>query len=142
MSLVQRLLDRLGLASDTFDDDARVGAEEAIIDLLELVMLVDGTSSEAERELIRAFVDSREWPAGHNPETYAATAASRARHALGPDGPLTNFLDGISSRLPTDDDRAAAYEAVLELAGADGQVGDAEKALISGLRSRFEAQAG
>ena len=144
MSLVQRLLDRLGLAPDTFgddEDDARVQAEEAIIDLLQLVMIIDHTSAEAERELIRDFVDSRAWPSGHNPDSYAEEAMSRARHSLGPEGPLENFLQGVTDRLATDDDRAAAYEAVLELAGVDGEVDDREKELLAGLRRRFEERA-
>ncbi|MBA2283245.1 MAG: hypothetical protein H0W25_18705 [Acidimicrobiia bacterium] len=141
MSIVQRLLDRLGLAPDTFDDDdVRLAAEQAVVDLLELVMLVDGSSAEAERELIRQFLDERQWPGGHNPYSYSEEACARARLALAPGGPLDEFLATVTGRLATDDDRAAAYAAVLDLAGVDGELDEREARLLAGLRSRFEAR--
>lgn len=142
MALVDLVLDRLGLAADTFgpdDEDARVAVDEAVIDLLQLVTLVDGVTSDRERELIAEFVGSRRWPAGRSAEAYAAEALTRARHALSPDGPLDNFLRGVTDRLPRDEDRLAAYDAVLQLVRSDGDVHEREVEVVAALRRRFEA---
>lgn len=141
MSLVATVLDRLGLAADTFGDDehdARAAVDQAVIDLLQLATLVDGANSEVERVLVREFVGSRRWADRSSPFVYAEESLARARHALSPGGPLDNFLRGVTDRLPTDRDRIAAYDAVLQLVGADGGVHEKEADLVAALRRRFE----
>ncbi len=136
MSLVARVLETLGLGADGFEPPDPQ-ADQAVIDLLELVMLVDGSSAELERERIRAHLDAQDWPDGHNPYSYADEATARVRTALEDDAAFEALLASITDRLRSDDDRKFALAVVTELAGIDGVVDDREAYLISELRRRF-----
>lgn len=136
MSLVDRVLETLGLGADGFEPPDPA-ADQAVIDLLELVMLIDGSSADVERERIRAHLDDQDWPDGHNPYSYAAEATARVRAALADDAALEAMLTSITDRLRSDDDRDFALGVVTELAGIDGVVDDREAALLAELRRRF-----
>lgn len=135
-SLVDRILDRLGVRPDQFDPpDA--AAEQAVVDLLQLTSLVDGTSSEAERERLRDHLEQQDWPDGTNPWSYAEAAMARVRAAMADASALEALLASITARLPREEDRAFALDLVRELAGIDGTVDAREAALVQGLRRRF-----
>jgi uncharacterized tellurite resistance protein B-like protein len=137
MSLIDRILDGLGLGADDFDPPDPA-AEQAVIDLLTLAMLVDRTSSESERERIRDHLARQDWPDGANPFGYADAAMARVRHALGDDTLLDELLVSVADRLRCDDDRRFALSLVRELAGLDGTIDDREADLLARLRARFE----
>jgi uncharacterized tellurite resistance protein B-like protein len=138
MSMIDRILDRLGLRTSDFDPTpADAAADQAVVDLLTLAMLVDGTSSDAERERIRAHLTDQDWPDGTNPFGYADAATARVRDALVDPAQLDALLTSIAERLRSDDDRAFALALTRELAGLDGTVSDRETDLLDGLRRRF-----
>jgi hypothetical protein len=139
VSFVHRVLDRLGLAAQDFDPTpAGAAADQAVVDLLTLAMLVDGTSSDAERERIRDHLTKQDWPDGTNPFNYADAATARVRDALVDPAKLDALLTSIAERLRSDDDRDFALTLTRELAGLDGTVSDQETDLLDGLRRRFE----
>jgi hypothetical protein len=134
--MVDRILDRLGVRPDQFDPPDP-GAEQAVVDLLQLTSLVDGTSSDAERERLRDHLEQRDWPDGINPWSYAEAAMARVRDAMADASALEALLASITARLQRDEDRAFALDLVRELAGIDGTVDAREAALVQGLRRRF-----
>jgi hypothetical protein len=140
MTMIDRILDRLGIGAEDFDPTAaNASAEQAVVDLLTLAMLVDGTSSEAERDRIRSHLTAADWPDGTNPFGYADAATARVREALGDPPALEALLASITERLRSDDDRAFALTLTRELAGLDGTVSDGEADLLDGLRRRFDS---
>jgi uncharacterized tellurite resistance protein B-like protein len=138
MSLVERILEELGLGPDGFDPPDPT-ADQAVIDLLGLVMLVDGSSSDVERERIRQHLDDQDWPEGASPYRYFERSAQRIRAALEDEAKLEALLRSVTDRLRSDDDRDFALALVRELAGLDGTIDDREEALLEGLRRRFAA---
>lgn len=137
MSLIHRILDTLGVGDD-HGTSGGLPAEQAVVDLLTLAMLVDGTTSQAERDRIREHLEARDWPGGSSPFTYADAATARVRAALADDAALEALLASIGERLRSDDERAAALALTRELAGLDGTVDEHESALVEGLRRRFD----
>jgi len=136
VTFVDRILDRLGVREDQFDPPDP-DAEQAVVDLLQLAMLVDGTSSDAERERLRAHLEQQDWPDGSSPWSYAESSMSRVRAAMADAAALEALLASITARLTHDDDRAFALDLVRELSGLDGTVDAREAALVDGLRRRF-----
>lgn len=139
MSVFDRILDGLGLAPEDFDPTDRT-PDEAVVDLLTLAMLVDGTTSDAERERLRAHLATQDWPDGTYPYSYADAAVARVRDALSDPAALERLLASIVERLRSDDDRQFALDLTKELAGLDGTVDASEQHLLDGLRRRFEGQ--
>jgi uncharacterized tellurite resistance protein B-like protein len=139
MSVVDRILEELGLGLDGFDPPDPA-AEQAVIDLLLLAMLVDGTSADAERERIRSHLDRQDWPDGASPYSYFEGAAPRIRRALDDHDALEALLRSITDRLRSTADRQVALDLTTELAELDGTVDDRESALLSGLRRRFASR--
>lgn len=137
MSLVERILERLGLGTGDFEPPDPT-PDQAMLDLLQLVMLVDGTSTEAERERIREHLEWAAWPDGASPFTYAQESMARVRAALADEAALGALLTSVTERLRTDEDRHFALGLVRELAGVDGTVDERESALVEGLRRRFD----
>lgn len=138
MTFVDRILERLGVGDDDFEPADPV-PDQALLDLLQLVMLVDGTSTEAERERIREHLEWASWPDGASPFAYAQASMAKVREALADEAALGALLDSVAERLRTDDDRDFALGLVRELAGIDGTVDERESALVDGLRARFTA---
>lgn len=132
MSLVSRLLDRFG--NDVGRDPER---DRAVIDLLELVMLIDRSVVEAERASVIAFLDGCDWDDGDGPASYSQLSTARARLALELPDELETLLASATAGLTTEADRAFALDAMSDLAGVDGVIDPREHALIEGLRSRF-----
>jgi hypothetical protein len=116
-------------------------ADQAIIDLLHLVMLADRLSSADERDRINTFVVSRKWPAGHNPESYALNSLGAARATLADSDRLHEALDAIVSRLSDSPSRAYAVELCRDLAAIDGLVAPTERALIDYVQLRLTSTA-
>lgn len=137
MTFVDRILERLGVGADDFEPPDPT-PHQALLDLLQLVMLVDGTSTEAERERIREHLEWASWPDGASPFAYAQTSMATVREALADDTALKQLIESVAERLATDDDRDFALGLVQELAGIDGTVDDREAALVEGLRRRFD----
>lgn len=143
MTFVDEILDRLGLGPDDFDPTSLdASADQALIDLLLLAMLIDGSSSEVERERIREHLGRMDWPDGASPFGYADAATARVRTALGDDHALEALLASVTERLRRDDDREFVLRLVRELAGLDGAIGEQEVDLLLALRRRFEATPG
>jgi hypothetical protein len=141
MSFVDRILERLGVAEDDFEPPDPA-PQQALIDLLHVAMLVDGTSTEAERERIREQLEWADWPDGSSPFAYAQGSMARARAALADEAALGALLATVTERLPTADDRDFALTLVRELAGLDGVVDGHEEHLLAALRRRFDEAGG
>jgi uncharacterized tellurite resistance protein B-like protein len=136
-SFVDRILERLGVGADDFEPPDPA-PDQALLDLLQLAMLVDGTSTEAERERIREHLEWASWPDGDSPFAYAQQSMPRVREALADETALAALLESVAERLRSDEDRHFALGLVRELAGVDGAVDERESALVDGLRSRFD----
>lgn len=134
MSLVSRLLGRFG--EEVGSDPER---DRAVIDLLELVMLIDRNVVEAERASVLEFLERCNWDDGDGPASYSQQATARARLALEVPDELETLLATATDRLTTEADRAFALTAMSDLAGVDGVIDLREHALIEGLRARFAA---
>jgi uncharacterized tellurite resistance protein B-like protein len=137
MSFVDRVLERLGVAADDFEPPDPA-PDQALLDVLQLVMLVDGTSTEAERERIREHLEWASWPDGASPFAYAQASMAKVRAALADEAALSALLASVAERLRSDEDREFALGLVRELAGIDGTVDDRESALVERLRRRFD----
>lgn len=137
-SFVDRILERLGVGADDFEPPDPA-PDQALLDVLQLVMLVDGTSTEAERERIREHLEWSSWPDGASPFAYAQQSMARVREALADEAALAALLASVAERLRAEEDREFALGLVRELAGVDGTVDDREAALVDGLRRRFDA---
>jgi uncharacterized tellurite resistance protein B-like protein len=137
MTFVDRILERLGVGADDFEPPDPA-PDQALLDLLQLAMLVDGTSTESERERIREHLEWASWPDGASPFAYAQQSMARVREALADEAALASILESVAERLRTDEDRDFALGLVRELAGVDGTVDDRESALVEGLRRRFD----
>jgi uncharacterized tellurite resistance protein B-like protein len=135
-SLVDRILERLGVGADDFEPPDPA-PDQALLDLLQLAMLVDGTSTEAERDRIREHLEWASWPDGASPYAYAQQSMARVRAALADEAALAELLGSVAERLRSEEDREFALGLVRELAGVDGTVDDREAALVEGLRARF-----
>ncbi len=132
MSILDSIIDRFsGTSHDPVQD-------EAVIDLMTLVSLVDGRSGVEERDRIRAFVDGRDWPPSHNAQNYALAATSMVRAALHDDRLLDDVLTSIFERLGDARHRLFAIEAIEQVAAADDSTTRLEQVLIDDIRLRFE----
>jgi uncharacterized tellurite resistance protein B-like protein len=136
-SFVDRILERLGVGADDFEPPDPA-PDQALLDLLQLAMLVDGTSTEAERERIREHLEWASWPDGASPFAYAQQSMAQVRAALADEAALAELLASVAERLRSEEDRDFALGLVRELAGVDGTVDDREAALVEGLRARFD----
>jgi len=133
MSLVSRLLERF--SSDVGHDPER---DRAVIDLLELVMVVDRHVVEAERASVLEFLEGCDWSDGGGPASYSQQATARARLAIEVPDELEALVASATDHLTTPADREFALQAMNDLAGVDGVVDPHEHALIEGLRARFD----
>ncbi|HUW01304.1 MAG TPA: TerB family tellurite resistance protein [Acidimicrobiales bacterium] len=132
MSLVARILERF--SSDAARDPER---DRAVIDLLELVMVVDRHVVEAERASVLEFLEGCDWSDGGGPASYSQQSTARARLAIEVPEELEALLTSAADRLTAPEDREFALRAMSDLAGVDGVVDPNEHALIEGLRARF-----
>lgn len=112
-------------------------ADEAVIDLLHLVMLSDRLSSVDERDRINTFVLSRKWPSGHNPEAYAQKSLAASRAVLNNADDLHRALDSVVARLVETGYREYAVELCRDVANLDGVVAPTERALIDYVHLRL-----
>jgi tellurite resistance protein len=130
-----RLFDRL--VSRIHDAPHDANSDEAVIDLLALVSLADGVYGADEQNQIRAFVDGRQWPPDHNPETTLLTSIAEARDAVHDSVKLDALLDSICERLMQSSHRSFALEAADAMAAADDIVAPVERAIIEHVRRRL-----
>jgi uncharacterized tellurite resistance protein B-like protein len=135
-----RLFDRL--VSRVHDAPHDADSDEAVIDLLALVSLADGTYGVRERDRLQAFVDGREWPANRNPEATLLTSLAHARDAVGDGEKLDAMLDSICERLLVSSHRSHALSAADEIAAADDNVAPVERAIIEHVRRRLRTVTG
>jgi hypothetical protein len=111
--------------------------DQAVLDLMELAMLIDRRSGQAERDLILHFVDTRSWPAPENAETYHQESMVRVRAALADAATQEQFLTSVVDRLPTLDDRMFALDLLERMAEAEDPVNSLESGLVDDMRSRL-----
>jgi uncharacterized tellurite resistance protein B-like protein len=135
-----RLFDRL--VSRIHDAPHDANSDEAVIDLLALVSLADGVYGADEQSQIRAFVDGREWPPDHNPETTLLTSIAKARTAVHDSEKLDALLDSICERLLQSSHRSFALDAADQMAAADDTVAPVERAIIEHVRRRLRLVTG
>jgi Tellurite resistance protein TerB len=111
--------------------------DEAVIDLLALVTMADHTYGADEVDHLHAFVDGRDWPPAHNPQTYLLGAISRARAAVADEIKLDEMLDSIFERLAASPHRTFAIKAAEDLARSDGEIDNDEALIIDMVRTRL-----
>jgi hypothetical protein len=133
VTILDRTIRRFQLAPHNPD------ADEAVIDLLHLVMLSDRLSSVDERDRIATFVLSRKWPPGHNAEAYAQKSLAASRIVLTDPDDLHRALDSVVARLSGSLHRQYALDLCQEVANLDGVVAPTERALIRYVQGRLTA---
>lgn len=111
---------------------------EAAIEMLLLVILVDGRISVDELDEIRAItVDQGFETATFSFDQYLGKAVARVRTALGrPDG-VDELLDDISERISSHVLRASLFAAARDVALADHDLAEDEHELLGQIAARF-----
>lgn len=110
---------------------------EALIDLLLLTMYADRKIAVTENEQIDQVPEELSWDSVTPFPLYVNTALARIRDGLSDPQVVEALLDDIYERLGSEAMRRRAYDACNELAGADGQVAEAEARFLERIRTRF-----
>jgi len=111
--------------------------DEAIIDLLYLVMLSDKAIKLSEQDFVTDYVSSLNLPSGHSWEFYINAALPKVRTALQSQEKTEALLVDISDRLKDHNLRNLALEVVQELIQVDSTIAVEESALVEKIRQRF-----
>ncbi|MBD2038497.1 hypothetical protein H6F76_26445 [Leptolyngbya sp. FACHB-321] len=111
--------------------------DEAIIDLLYLVMLSDKAIKLSEQDFVTDYVSSLDLPSKHSWEFYINAALPKVRTALQSQEKTEALLLDISDRLKHHNLRNLALEVVQELIQVDSTIAVEESALVEKIRQRF-----
>jgi uncharacterized tellurite resistance protein B-like protein len=111
---------------------------EAVIELLLLVMMIDGRVSSDEMDEIRAITKDQ----GMETDTFSfeqhlGEASAKVRAALAQDNGVAALLDDISSRVSSRVLRASMLAAARDVAAADERLEAGESELLAQVAARF-----
>jgi uncharacterized tellurite resistance protein B-like protein len=111
---------------------------EAVIELLLLVMMIDGRVSSDEMDEIRAITEDQ----GMETDTFSfeqhlGEASAKVRAALAQDNGVAALLDDISSRVSSRVLRASMLAAARDVAAADERLEAGESELLAQVAARF-----
>lgn len=111
---------------------------EAVLELLLLVMMIDGKVSSDELDEIRTIAEDH----GMETDTFSldqhiGPASATVRHALAEPGGVDTLLDQISERVTSKVLRASLIAAANDVATADQLVDDEESELLLAIKARF-----
>lgn len=111
---------------------------EAVIELLLLVMMIDGRVSSDEMDEIRAItVDQGMETDTFSFEQHLGEASAKVRAALAQDNGVAALLDDISSRVSSTVLRASMLAAARDVAAADERLEAGESELLAQVAARF-----
>lgn len=110
---------------------------EALIDVLAAVKIIDGHLDPAEREELLEGMSKLDWKGGEGLESYLDSAVDRARSLSVYDGSLGGFFQNVSDRLGEDWLRQEAYYIASRISLADQKVVEEEREYLQAMVQAF-----
>lgn len=114
--------------------------QEAIIELLLIMMYLDDALKMAENNFIQKYAAEMEWNPGTPPDYILNTAYAKVRSVIDNPEKTTHYIEELSARLGNENFRLKAIQACTELAKTDGDLTPKEDAFIKKLQEIFEVK--
>lgn len=108
---------------------------EAMLELMLLTVLVDGSIRLDQELLIRHFVEKLDWKSGITVSFFIAQTTGKIRQCLGNPEEIRKLLMAIAQRLPTLEDRQSALQLTRDLLGLNAEFNARRSTFITEMKT-------